>query len=155
LAAKADCERWGQWQKTKKEWRENNLDKSRKSNLASYYRQRENSPEKVLLRYRREVLRRTHPEVPFTITVEDIVIPELCPILGIPLKMGRGKFSPNSPTIDRIHPHRGYVSGNVHVISHRANTLKNNATVVELEKVLAFLRSRDEQCGGGKADEDG
>jgi hypothetical protein len=45
------------------------------------------------------------------------------------------KAAPNSPTIDRIDPRLGYVPGNVHVVSHRANRIKNNATLEEFEKI--------------------
>lgn len=46
---------------------------------------------------------------------------------------------PNSPSLDRIVPERGYVAGNLRVISNRANTLKNNATIDEMRLVLADL----------------
>lgn len=71
----------------------------------------------------------------FNIDVSDIVIPETCPVLGIPLYLGNRILSPNSPTIDRIDSSKGYVKGNVRVISSRANTLKNNATLEELRLV--------------------
>ena len=79
----------------------------------------------------------------FNLTREDIQIPALCPVLKIPISPGvSGKKggTPNSPSIDRINPKAGYVRGNVRVISNRANTLKCDATVAELEAVLADLR---------------
>jgi len=77
--------------------------------------------------------------IPFSITVEDIMIPEVCPILGLPLSVSEcGKASSNSPSLDRIKPRLGYVAGNVMVISHRANTLKSDATPVELQKLAEF-----------------
>lgn len=73
----------------------------------------------------------------FNITTEDIVIPEVCPVLGIPLKRSRQAYvKPNSPSLDRIDNSRGYIKGNVCVISHRANTLKSNATLEELTLIL-------------------
>lgn len=51
------------------------------------------------------------------------MIPETCPVLGIPLTIG-GKRSPSSPSLDRIDPALGYVPGNIRVISDRANRLK-------------------------------
>lgn len=76
--------------------------------------------------------------VPFGIRVEDIFVPEICPVLGIALKVHEGKGSwANSPSLDRIFPDKGYVKGNVRVISHRANTLKSDASIEELRLVLA------------------
>jgi hypothetical protein len=57
----------------------------------------------------------------FNITVKDIVIPEFCPILGIPLKKGDGKIHAGPPSLDKVDPSRGYVKGNVQVISYEAN----------------------------------
>lgn len=67
-----------------------------------------------------------------TITVEDIIIPRVCPVLGIELEIGKGKNNPSSPSLDRIDSSKGYTPDNVWVISYRANTLKNNATPSEL-----------------------
>lgn len=80
--------------------------------------------------------------IAFALTEADIVIPDVCPVLGIPLAPRVGLHGPQrcSPSIDRIDPNGGYVPGNVAVISHRANTLKSNATIAELEAVLAYMR---------------
>jgi len=80
--------------------------------------------------------------VPFDLTVGDIVIPETCPVLGIPLvsAAGGGKRGPrpNSPTLDRLDPARGYVPGNVVVVSFRANRAKNDLSLGEIEALAAF-----------------
>lgn len=78
--------------------------------------------------------------IAFSISAADIPIPETCPVLGIPLFCGEGSAIPNSPTIDRIIPALGYVPGNVRVISHRANTIKNDATEEELLLVVRYIR---------------
>jgi hypothetical protein len=79
--------------------------------------------------------------IEFSIIVEDITIPDLCPILGIPLEKGNGRPTDNSPNIDRIDCTKGYIKGNVWVISHRANRIKNDASLEELEKIVAALRN--------------
>ena len=86
-------------------------------------------------------------DLPFDLEVKDIVIPETCPALGIPLFpcVGKGRVSMkhawNSPTVDRIDPSGGYVKGNIMVISARANFIKNDASLDELEAVLAYVRA--------------
>lgn len=111
--------------------------------------------------YRREqqnTRRQTHPHealffsarqravrdgVAFTITKADILIPPCCPVLGIPLERRIGAKGPqdNSPSIDRIDPALGYTPTNIAVISIRANRIKNDASVEELERVLAWVRA--------------
>lgn len=82
--------------------------------------------------------------VPFALTKEDILpLPTHCPVLGIELRVGIGCPRPHSFSLDRLVAERGYVPGNVRVISNRANTIKNNATVEELERVLAYVRSAE------------
>jgi hypothetical protein len=76
----------------------------------------------------------------FNINKEDIVIPEVCPVLGLRLVQGSGGHHAGSPTLDRIDPSKGYVKGNVRVISYRANLLKSDATLEELELILADAR---------------
>lgn len=80
--------------------------------------------------------------LPCTITAADIQIPATCPVLGIPLAHQKGaKQSENSPTVDRIIPSKGYVPGNVIVVSLKANRIKNNASVDELVAVAEFYRN--------------
>lgn len=71
------------------------------------------------------------------IKYEDIHVPEVCPVLGIKLERGKGRFRPTSPSLDRIDPQLGYVKGNVQVISNKANTMKSNASKEEL---IAFAK---------------
>ncbi len=84
--------------------------------------------------------------LPCTITVDDIVIPEICPVLGIPLfpSVGNGRkqpaLIPNSPSVDRLDNNKGYTPDNIRVISVRANDIKSNATLEELEAVVAYVK---------------
>lgn len=79
-----------------------------------------------------------------TLTIDDIVIPEICPVLGIPLvpNVGKGgKRSYNAPSVDRIDCSKGYTKDNIRVISWRANDLIANGTLEEFRKVVSFLES--------------
>jgi hypothetical protein len=80
--------------------------------------------------------------VPFDLHARDIwPFPNECPILGKPFASpGNGVLSDNSPSLDRLIPSRGYVRGNVLVISHKANRIKNNATPDELRAVSRFMK---------------
>lgn len=77
--------------------------------------------------------------IPFALAASDIVIPETCPVLGIPLCHGGDCPPHNRISLDRIRPELGYVPGNVRAISHRANTLRLDATADELRRVLAYV----------------
>lgn len=74
-----------------------------------------------------------------TIGVQHIMIPRLCPLLGIPIEVGTKHSYDNAPSLDRIDPSIGYVPGNVWVISNRANTIKSSATLAELQKITTNL----------------
>ena len=78
----------------------------------------------------------------FDISVDDLAVPAECPVLGIPLMVSNGYPTKHSPSLDRIDNTKGYVKGNVVVISYKANTIKNNACLDELRRVVAFLESR-------------
>jgi hypothetical protein len=71
--------------------------------------------------------------VKFRISQLDIEIPKVCPLRGVPFKVGTGQHTDDSPTLDRKDPRLGYVKGNVWVISHKANRLKGNFTPNELK----------------------
>lgn len=78
--------------------------------------------------------------IPFTIRWEDIEVPSHCPVLGVPLRRVAGMCVPEHPSLDRVDNTRGYVPGNVRVISHRANMIKGSATLDELDAVIKYMR---------------
>lgn len=80
--------------------------------------------------------------IPFDLTKDDICIPSHCPILNVPLQVNDWKVGPNSISVDRIVPELGYVKGNIAIISHRANTIKSNASIEELERVVEWLKEK-------------
>lgn len=61
-------------------------------------------------------------------------------MLSIPLSRNAKTLGDGSPTIDRMLPHRGYVRGNVTVISARANRIKSDASIDDVKRVLAYMR---------------
>lgn len=71
----------------------------------------------------------------FDLTLEDIKIPDICPALNIPLDR---KTRSSCPSLDRIDNNKGYVKGNVIVISYLANRIKNNASIEQLNQVTSF-----------------
>ncbi len=77
----------------------------------------------------------------FDIDDGDILIPDKCPILSIPLFKGDGKVCDNSPSLARIIPSKGYVKGNIAVISTRANRIKSNATYEEIQMVADWVKA--------------
>jgi len=84
-------------------------------------------------------------QLDFNISLDDVVLPSVCPVLGITLQIGADNID-SSPSLDRLDPSKGYVKGNVNVISYRANTLKNNATSEELLKVVKWMQANDGSC---------
>lgn len=80
--------------------------------------------------------------VPFDIVEDDIVIPEFCPILGIKLlpvfQKGAKKAS---PSLDRINPDKGYIKGNIKVISFRANSIKSDMTHEQIKALYDYISS--------------
>lgn len=76
-----------------------------------------------------------------TLVWKDLIVPARCPYLGVPLFSGKGKTGPinNSPTIDRIDNSKGYTKENTIICSYKANKMKNDLTLQEAEKVLAYM----------------
>lgn len=68
------------------------------------------------------------------------IFTQYCPISSEPFVFSLGKPHPNSPSLDRIIPEKGYVKGNVVVISHKYNTYKSNYSLEDLEKLIVYIK---------------
>ena len=96
------------------------------------------------LSYRKSMLRSAKARalkfnLDFNIDLDDIVLPKVCPLLNIPLSINSSNKD-YSYSLDKIDPKKGYVKGNVWVISFRANKIKNDASLSELELLTSNLR---------------
>jgi len=97
----------------------------------AYYSTLEGRQKKIWMKARETASKKN---LEFNIEVDDIQIPTHCPYLGVELThdLGKGQLPTNS-SIDRIDSTKGYVKGNVQIISRLANTMKNNATEEQLK----------------------
>lgn len=121
-------------------WRENNPEKwgeQKKRNYASRVERYRADPAQYLWRTARARAKQTG--VPFEIAVEDVVIPTTCPVLGVSIDVLNSSYY-NGASLDRVINSLGYVKGNVRVISRKANRLKGDATIEELERLLLYMK---------------
>ena len=85
--------------------------------------------------------------VPFDITVDDVEFVEICPLLNIPLNWNHGPRVKNTPSLDRIIPEKGYVKGNIRIISNLANMMKSYASNEELrtfaKNINVYMENED------------
>jgi hypothetical protein len=83
--------------------------------------------------------------IPFSIKFESIEQPKFCPVLGIELNYnwsGEHLRDDAKATIDKVIPELGYVPGNVYVISWRANKLKSNMNLTELQQIMNYIKEK-------------
>jgi hypothetical protein len=78
-------------------------------------------------------------DLDFNLTIEDIVIPQYCIYTGLELTKTVGKgILETAPTIDRIDNNKGYIKGNIQIISYLANKAKSNMTI---EMLIDFAKN--------------
>ena len=92
-----------------------------------------------LLNYARRNAKRRGEEC--SLKLEDIFIPEYCPVFGIKLEPGSHSHQDCSPSVDRIDSTKGYAKDNIWIISARANRIKNNASIEEIRMLYEALKS--------------
>jgi FMN phosphatase YigB (HAD superfamily) len=71
----------------------------------------------------------------FNLEITDITIPSVCPILKVSMVIGTN----TAPSIDRIDNTKGYVKGNIKIISKRANTIKSDGTIEEHKAIIQYM----------------
>ena len=71
-----------------------------------------------------------------------MTIPEVCPVFNTPL-VWTSNIADDTPSLDRLIPELGYVKGNVAFISYKANRIKSNATLPEVEAVVAWMKTKE------------
>lgn len=86
--------------------------------------------------YDRAKSRATRLGIIFTLNLDDIVIPEICPIMGVPFSTTITKYA---PSLDRVVPELGYTQENVEVISTYANTLKWTMTKEQIMNLALYI----------------
>lgn len=150
--AKADARQWridnpDRNRETKRAYRKNNPEKMSALNKAKRDRHREQYNEHSREYYKKTKVSRWAKRVtwgckqraesqglPFDMTPEDLLdpntnaLPQLCSILRIPLDYSAGPDRRYWATVDKIVPSKGYVTGNVRVISFAANMAKSSGS---------------------------
>jgi hypothetical protein len=123
-------------------WRESNPDKI-KEHKKIWMQKPENRVKHILTQAKR---RAKFKNMPFDISINDLFpLPSVCPVFGIEINYEGTKakgFVDDSPSIDRIDSAKGYIKGNVQIISWRANRIKSDASLHELEAILKYVKEK-------------
>lgn len=80
--------------------------------------------------------------IEFTIEKSDLHVDDLCPILGVPFVVGTKNNYEYTHSLDRIDNSKGYIPGNVQIITKKANTMKNSASLKELSNFATWIRKQ-------------
>lgn len=126
---------------TMRAWRANNLEHCRRKEQEQYSAKRD-EPEQIIRSMLQQAKYRAKKDGrEFNLTPGDIILPTHCPIYGTTFTPPScGPRIPTAYSLDRIDSSKGYVRGNVAVISWRANANKRNLTVAEVEALLAYMK---------------
>lgn len=113
-------------------------------NGRSRKKQSDYTPEEWHIRTNISHARHKYPDS--NLEIDDLIpLPLYCPVLGIKLEYkkgkGKGNYTYNSPTLDRIDSSKGYTKENVKIISWRANRLKYDGTLKEFEDIVAYIKN--------------
>lgn len=135
--------------------RERNPKKSNASAKASYDRNKETRLESRRIKHEKfpwttmiQTAKRTarKQNLPFDLDNDylESIFPKdnMCPVFGFEFTISKQKESRDrSPSLDKIIPKLGYVKGNITIVSLKANRMKNNGTLEDLQKVLEYYKT--------------
>jgi len=115
-----------------------NLNKIIKNGITTYNHPTKNK--QIRKNFTDAKVRSKKHNLPFNLTIDYLnsIYPQnnKCLLLDVKMEHGFKKLNDFSPTLDRIRPEKGYVEGNVIIISHKANRVKNNLTLKEMSLLL-------------------
>lgn len=106
-----------------------------------YWYQNQRLEKKIFYRVRARAKRKG---IPFTLKLKDIVIPEKCPVLHVPLVIGTKENYEYTHSLDRLDNSKGYHKDNVLVMSMKANSMKNSGTPLELLALANWILGNDD-----------
>ena len=84
-------------------------------------------------------------KVPFDLDAEylESIWTDTCPILGVPISRDLPRGNPNAAELDRFIPEKGYVKGNVHFMSRRANRVKQDFSLLEMRQLIKWMEEQE------------
>jgi len=109
----------------------------------SSYQKRYRYKNRFAIRVRSCKARAKECDLPFDITENHLkeIWTDVCPAFGTPLDIKAKKSEEGHAQLDRVVPRKGYTIGNVVWLSQRANRIKDDATIEDLERLLEWLKS--------------
>lgn len=101
--------------------------------------ERQKVPGKAATLFNQARIRARQKGLPFDLTREwvegelEVAVANGCPYLGIPILLDCGHADPRCPSIDQFNPGAGYTQDNCIIVSYKANAVKRDASLAELE----------------------
>lgn len=128
-------------------------EKERQVSIAWYANFKKNNPKECIRRrlFHSAKKRAKLGNLPFNITKEDIVFGDFCPVFGTKFVYDANAHCSISPSLDKIIPSKGYVKGNICVISFRANHIKSNVSLEDFQKLTRWYEGVLHSNGQSKA----
>lgn len=109
----------------------------------SAYQAKYRSKNRFAIRVRSCKSRSREKQLPFNLTSKHLkgIWTGVCPAFGVPLNINSLRGSEGHAQLDRIIPDLGYIQGNVVWLSERANRIKDDASIEDLERLIKWLKS--------------